>query len=341
MRTKYLTPKSTRAPGVLFPLDAFAQQSDDGFHLLQRGMEQAGWISAGYGMRGPRRHDSTNVEEVLRIYRPRAVLLWPRWQWDWAVGHHHGIGPEHCLQNWHRLLDDESTLRVTVLRDAAALPDEHRRWHDEFRPHRYLVWHHARSVRRLWPGIAEVQLIRTRHTVDAALLAEIGDAPSRPGTCVLFGEIQPDEHPLLWRLHEAIRHGRTCGLIDEFPPRDYSLGQSESVGHVQRLSAYKVAICGASAHRFCVREIFEATLAGCIVITDLPRWDMVPWIDGNLIRVPTFAPVPELLKIIKRAADEWNPAKQRRYAAWTAQHHDYRVRGREVAEAIKQAMEVK
>ena len=99
----------------------------------------------------------------------------------------------------------------------------------------------------------------------------------------------------------------------------------------------RVAICTASAYQFALRKIFEATAAGCRVITDLTAHDYLPEIDGNLTRVSPDVATGTLRGIVDELAATWDLATQTDYAAMACARYDYRVEGARVATLLERA----
>jgi hypothetical protein len=96
------------------------------------------------------------------------------------------------------------------------------------------------------------------------------------------------------------------------------------------LSKYKVAICTSSIYGYALRKIIEATACGCIVITNLPESDRLPFIDDNLVRVFPH-PEKEFLTLqrygnrIRECIEKYDVERQRHFAEQAIKYYDYRV----------------
>jgi len=130
---------------------------------------------------------------------------------------------------------------------------------------------------------------------------------------------------------KAGRLGPDVGCLDH--PGYFQVGPS-STEYVKLLSQYRVALCTASSYGFALRKIIEATLAGCVVITDLPEYDRLPGIDDNLVRVRPTISIPELRELIRDQADAWDLKRQTHYATTAAGLYDWRIMAETLARKL-------
>jgi hypothetical protein len=106
-------------------------------------------------------------------------------------------------------------------------------------------------------------------------------------------------------------------------------------GFLQELGHTKVAICTASIYGYALRKIIEATACGCRVLTDLPEDEVLPDIDGNLVRIHRNTGHKDVVKVIQRLLDEYNPERQANYAVMAKEFYDYRPMGVKLANDIE------
>jgi hypothetical protein len=298
---------------------------DNGRILFQRGMEAAGYSSIGGGLPPPGTDifqrggvGCVDVGFAVESWRPRVVIMWPRYEWDPMQWKGPEVTAAHCFTNLEPLIARDDVLRVAVLHDAGSDRKHQRRWHEFYKPHVYLCWYHPKTVCKLNPHVRPEQIVRTWHIIDAeAAAAALGSwapvAGSRQTAC-LAGHPSTAIYPFRSRAMAAAKAGTLGEGVECLEHPGYHQRGTTSNGFIARLAGYKVCIVGGSRYGFALRKHIEATAAGCIVITDLPEYDRLPHIDGNLIRVPTDISTTDLRTIVQGAAADWDPEAQGHYA---------------------------
>jgi hypothetical protein len=320
---------------LLFALESFRRHMDNGRWLFQLGMERQGYVSVGKDMPSPG-VDATDVEWAVKRFSPRIVIFWPRYEWDSREWVGPEVKPEHCYRNWEYLLTRPDILRVCVFHDAGSARDQQRRWHEAFKPHVYLTWYHADSVLPFAPHIQRGQLVRTYHILDSDNLPPF---EQRAKTCIVSGAYTPDVYPLRTRVFQWANEGKLGLGVEAIKHPGYKQAGTHSNEYAKTLAQYKVAVCTASAYRFALRKIVEATAAGCRVVTNLPSYDLIPGIDDNLIRVPSDIGAAELREIIQGAAATWNFNQQQAFADAAVRYYDWRVECQRVAKDLEMRVE--
>jgi len=310
-----------KIPGCLFVLESFRRHMDNGRWLFQLGMQEQGYLAVGGGVPNPG-YDSIDVAEVMERFKPPVVMFWPRYEWDPEEWGGTEVLPEHCFRNWECLLEMPDVLRVMVFHDAGSARPEQKRWHEAFRPHVYLTWYDKEAVAALAPHVPIEKMLRTHHLVDATSAPVIRE---RALVGAVSGAYVPDIYPLRTRAAQAAVAGLLGNDVDYLGHPGYHQAGTASTEYVRRLSRYRVALCTASSYKFALRKIFEATLAGCVVVTDLPDKEHVPRIDANLVRVSPDIPVDELRDLVHSLSDDWDLETQRRHARRCAEYYDWRA----------------
>lgn len=317
--------------GILFGLESFRRHMDNGRWLFQLGMEQAGYLTAG-GEMPPPGIDATNVREIVQRFEPRVVIFWPRYEWDPGEWGGCEVTPAHCFDEWEYLLERDDILRVAVFHDAGSARKEQVRWHQEFRPHVYLTWYHPQSVVDLAPHVPYGSIVRTYHVVDPATTPVVRE---RDGGIVISGAYVPDVYPLRTRACLAVADGTLGPRAVRLEHPGYAQTGTRSHEFAVELAKYRVAVCTASSYKFALRKIFEATAAGCRVVTDLPTYDHLPEIDGNLIRVRSDVSIADLRAICEEGCEAWDLDRQLHFAKAALWRYDWRREARYLADTLE------
>jgi len=317
--------------GLLFVLESFRRHMDNGRWLFQIGMEAAGYKSAG-GEIPPPGINETDIKKLVELNKPKVVVFWPSYEWDYREWCGPEVSAAHMFTNLEYLLSRKDILRVTVFHDAGSARESQKRWHERFQPHAFLTWYHDNAVMQFAPWV-DGKTVRTFHVIDKDNVPLVRD---RSGLCVVSGAFDDSVYPLRTACAKAASGGRLGpGTVYQKHP-GYHQNGTTSYQYIDMLSKYRVAICTCSAYKFALRKIFEATAAGCRVITNLPEWDCLPEIDDNLIRVPDDCTIDELRETIQAAADYWDLDRQRYFADRCVLRYDYRTETARIASILEE-----
>jgi hypothetical protein len=139
----------------------------------------------------------------------------------------------------------------------------------------------------------------------------------------------------------AERESRNWPGIDVLPHPGYHQHGTTSPLFVSRLAKYRVALCTSSIYRFALRKIFEATAAGCRVVTNLPGYDDIPWIDDNLTRVPNGISASELEGVIRNLASTWDLDQQKHYSQCARDAYNWHNETDRVANELRRFHEMR
>lgn len=299
--------------------------SDEGWQIM------LGLEVAGYQLYGAHLDDSqTDVRKILACEEPAtSVVVQDKKEWcnqtrgfrDWAARFRHIAA----------IKERANLFRLTILRDAHFSPAFHREAGDEMGCHAWIVPYSPRVVEHLAPYIRRQHLIRTYHSVDAKLVPDYYTYPERRGT-LLSGALSRGVYPL----RSAILTARAkLPKVDHLAHPGYHRNGTNTPDYLATLSRYKVAICTSSIYGYALRKIIEATACGCIVVTDLPTDEVLPVIDGNLVRVHPRIPMAELADLLRQLYRDYDARKQQDYAAQCMVHYGYRRIGRKLAADIE------
>jgi hypothetical protein len=299
--------------------DMKRHMTDEGWQLFA-GLESAGYILAGHNLP----YAETDVRKVLEHHDPSIVVLQDRREWTNRTADRRQ-DPKYQFRNWEALKERDDVFKVTVLKDAHA--DSHFHRHTAFAMgcHAWIVYYHPEIVAELAPYVRPHNLIRTYHTIDKDIVPEV-TTDGRHGA-VLSGAISR-AYPLRVRIRNyAVA---IPGLYVMRHPGYHRRG-SNTPEYLKELCEYKVAICTSSRYQYALRKIIEATACGCIVVTDLPGFDTLPEIDGNLVRVSPDISMEELRDLVQHLCGCWDLDTQRMFAEKAKAHYDYRAMGKELA----------
>jgi hypothetical protein len=297
--------------------------SDEGWQIMQ------GLQSEGYTLYGAHLRDGqTDVGEILELERsPGTVVVQDKKEWRREARTFRD--PAATFHGIERLEEVDGLFRLTVLRDAHYSPSFHREAAMEMGCHAWVVPYHPAIVHYLAPYTRPEHLIRTYHSVDPAGVPEFSSI--RTANCLVSGAVNNRVYPLRTRIFKlAARMG-----VTKLRHPGYHRNGTNTYEYLETLGKYKVAICTSSIYGYALRKIIEATACGCVVITDLPTDEVLPAIDGNLVRVNSHENTQSLINLVQMLADSYNPDVQYEWAAKALAFYDYREVGRRLVEDIK------
>ena len=285
--------------------------TDEGWQIFA-GLWHNGWHLCGHGLPDA----ETNVRRIIERMSPGVVLLQDKREWDLAPGDFRETAA--YFHEVHALAERPDVFKLTILKDAQSRPAWHARSAEEIGCHAWIVYYHPDVVRALNPALRPEHVIRTYHSVDADVVPAY--TANRAG-CLLSGAVSR-AYPLRWRLWLA---------ADQLPETQtlghpgYHRNGSATPDFLRRLAQFKVAICTASLYGYALRKLIEATACGCVVVTDLPSDEVLPEIDGNLVRVHPDQPTSEVADVIRAALASYDPERQACYARAARAWYDYRA----------------
>lgn len=271
---------------------------------------------------------STDVERIVNYSQPTTLILQDKREWEGRTAGP-GFDTGERFTNVQSLKDYDHIFKLTVLKDAQNQPAYHAESAAEIGCHAWIVYYHPRIVCHLAPFVRPQHTVRTYHTIDRFLVRPY-TAANRSGA-LLSGAVS-GAYP--WRQY-LVNHHTELHQTTYLKHPGYHRSGSNTPGYIELLSKYRVAICTASKYGYALRKIIEATAAGCIVVTDLPQDEVLPEIDGNLIRVESGTSVYELNKILDTLYDHYNPRLQAEYAQKCLKYYDYRAMGVKLAADVE------
>ena len=298
--------------------------TDEGWQIFA-GLERMGCALAGYNLP----IGSTDVKEVLEL-NPYEVIVQDKREWDVWPGDFREAKAK--FTNVGALRDRPDILKLTILKDAHQRPLYHCESASEMGVHGWIVYYHPRIVQHLAPWSRSEDYLRVYHTLNSTLLpphTPRDHSIIRKGT--LFSGAISGAYPLRQRIHYWIEQ-KLLRRVDHLPHPGYNRNGCQTPTFLQKiLPSYRVAICTASRFGYALRKIIEATACGCRVITDLPVDEVLPKIDGNLVRVSPKITVENLQALIDHLETSYDPSAQDHWAFLARTYYDYRVAGTRLA----------
>jgi hypothetical protein len=295
---------------------------------MERHMSNEGWQLAlalqagGYDICG---HplSTTDVNILLQEKNPSVVMVQDQHEWDSG----HLAIKEEYFHNSKTLASRPDIFKLTVVKDTHRQYESAKRYSNDIGCNAWICYYHPAIVLRTLNWIRPRHLIRTYHTIDADAVPPYKSEGRKP--CLLSGSLG-GAYPLREKIHQA-----NLPLVTFIRHPGYSNNGSSTPAYLKELSKYKVAICTASKFGYALRKHMEAVACGCRVITDLPRDEVLPGIDHNLVRVSPNITMPDLSQLIQKLCDEYDPIHQENVAKEAASYYDYRVEGMRLAAEIE------
>ena len=304
---------------VLANMDYRTHMTSEG-NEFQLGLEQAGWTLTGIGF-----DDRRDVPELLRHYKPEAIIVHDKRDWD----PHSGI----CYRggiDFKQLgaLASYDAMKFAVVKDAGSSIDYHRRFCEEIQADAVITYYHESAVTKLSPWMCEYELIRTYHSVDSDLTSMI--EINKPRQCAIVSGATSQVYPL--RNMVIDRAGDIGCRVLRFP--GYGNGRCYTPSYLREISEYRVHIATASAFQFALRKIIESVAVGTTPVTNLPTWDILPQSDEALVRVSENADWREVRDAVDYAERTWNSEERAYFAAKANHFYDYRALGARLSQLI-------
>jgi len=299
--------------------------TDEGAQIMD-GLGDAGYILCG---KGYLLEPSTDVEHLIREYVPSTLIIQDKREWD---TNRKGFKDDKArFKNVDQMKHYPGVFRLTILKDAHQRQTYHADAAMEMGCHAWVTYYHPRIVSHLAPYVRPEHLIRTYHTVNINDVPKYRPASKRKNLALLSGA-SGAAYPLRTRLLASCTIGEmpNAGVL---PHPGYHARGSNTPEFLRVLSRFKVAICTSSVYGYALRKIIEATACGCRVITDLPTDDVLPFIDGNLTRVPPSISPREVDALASELCESYDDATQADHASF-ARWYDHLLSGKRLASDI-------
>lgn len=312
--------------GIFLAVESMRRHTTDEGHQIQEALGSQGFTLCGHGY--PEIGD-VDVPRILARTKPNIVVIQDKREWDVPPGNFRDHNSKFL--NIQELKKREDLFKLTILKDAHHNPFYHSNSAEEMGCHAWIIYYHPKIISTLAPYIRPEHLIRTYHSLDPAVIPSLWQKGLPKKGCLLSGAIS-NAYPLRKRLAEQ-RY--LLPQTDFLPHPGYHVNGCNTPGYLQLLSQYKVAICTASIYGYALRKIIEATACGCVVITDLPSDEVLPEIEGNLIRINPTDRTEGIGEVITQAILDYNLDKQTSYSKAAVKFYSYQNQGKLLLDNIK------
>ena len=327
--------KSAQRPikKIQFGVLAFSGYASDTINLLQKGFESRGYELFARGASG--KYNNHNVRSVCEKEKPDIVFFQAPNQWrpdlPQSINKHVGF------INYKWLAQDKNIVKITQYCDPCSHQNVHQEWQlNELVPDMVLCRYDLDNVIGFNPWINKSTLFRAYHSVTREYCLPV---VPRDKVAILAGALQRKIYPMRTRLYHEIVDRGDPWIFTIRRHHKYSRTSGSAVpGFMQALSEHRVSVVCTSDYRWALKKHFEATAAGCIVVTNLPESEKIPIIEENLVRVRSEIPVDELSYIVQSLARSWDLEKQRDLARRTIDRYDYRREAKRIDLAAKKLM---
>ncbi len=299
-------------------IDYRLHTSDEGWQL-QDGLRVAGWDC---------RYGPANVSELLDAHRPDVVFVQDVRDWlsESDISFRKDIDFAHL-----EAIGEAGLPAFTVLKDAWG-------WHDiqaacarhigaSYRGG-ILTYYRHDMIHDVAPWTRDYPLHRVHHTVDGDLIMNAvangeWQFSTHRGRGLVTGNVSP-VYPLR---SKAVRHADQLGLHVRTHP-GYTNLRCDTPAYLLELMKYKVHVATASQWGCAFRKIIESVACGCTPVTNLPAEDVLPEIDGALVRIPTDIDVASLKQTIDEAEASWDFEQRLAWAQIALRYYDWREAGK-------------
>jgi len=311
---------------LMLGVECMRQHMTDEGEQLQQGLADTGYERWGYGYE----NSETDVARILRQDGIQTVFLQDKREWDSSRS---GCFERRAeFQRTELLAERRDIFKVTVVKDSHQDPAYHHQAHAEIGTHAWIVYYHPEIVHHHQPWLRRQDMVRTYHSINRDDVPELSGRDNRQ-PCLLSGAIVGKVYPLRNRIRAWVNRREVYGVVYKKHP-GYHADGSCTPDFLKLLNSYRVSIATASCYGYSLRKIIESTACGCVVITDLPTDDVLPHIDGNLVRVNADIDASEFQQVLNDLIAGYDTERQRHYSQLALKHYDYRALGVKLANDI-------
>lgn len=280
--------------------DMHRHMTDEGWQIFDGLQKSSNYILCGHNLT----INETDVKNILHIHNnPKILILQDKREWDTKENDFRNKLSKFENVNILKVRDD--IFKLTILKDAQNNPLYHRESANEIDVHAWVIYYHPRIVSYLAGYVRPSNLVRTYHSINK------DDCPVYTDTnrdnALLSGAIS-SAYPL--RNH-LVKNVNDIFKVHYLPHPGYHRDGCATPNFLKLLTKYKVSICTASKYGYALRKIIESTACGCIVISNLPKDEVIPEIDNNIIRISSNISIKEISELVRYHINNYDSEKQR------------------------------
>lgn len=276
--------------------------------------------------------NSVDVLDILERINPGIVILQDKREWDVSPNCFRDKQAKFKNVNYLKFRDD--LFKLTILKDAHQKPHYHMESANEIDCHAWITYYNSNVVKHVAPYVRKEHLIRTYHSIDSNIVPEFSEVSNRE-KAFLSGAIS-NVYPMRKKL---VRMLPALPRVVYKQHPGYHRYKCHTPEYLKLLSKFKISICTSSIYGYALRKIIESTACGCIVITDLPKDEELPFIEDNLIRVNSDITRTDFNNLIADLERNYNYELQEYLAGKAKYFYDYRVQGERLVSQIQELRE--
>jgi hypothetical protein len=307
---------------VLGNIDYRLHTTDEG-EQLQAGLALHGWVMSGRGY-----DDVLDCSEMLARYAPEMVFVQDKRDWDPQSGG--AFRKDLGFVNLEALAARPDVFKICPVKDAGtSVPYQHQ-FCKEVGADVVLTYYHDKSVDLCSGFLGRYKKLRVYHSVDSELIRSMNLLGPR-ARAVVSGATSHVIYPLRER---AFRQSAELGVYRHGHP-GYGNRGNNTPNYLGVIAGFKVHLATASKFGFALRKIIESVAVGCTPVTDLPAYDVLPEIDGALVRVDPKIGNRALRAVIDRAERLWRLEERMEWSRKALEFYDWKAQGRRTADALE------
>lgn len=307
-----------------------SHMTDEGWQL-QEGLGAQGWVQVG---RGYAACDETNTHRIMERFDPSMIFVQDARDWDPASG---GCYDRSVSFENIEALSGHPATKIVVCKDAGSVVDYQAEFARKIGATMAITYYHDDAILPLSPWLSALTRVRTYHSIDTRLFIKAYAHEGRTRRAVVSGAMNPEIYPIRWQ----------CGMeataigLDIINHPGYGIYGSQVSAYIRMLAMYRVHVATASRYGFALRKIIESVAIGCTPVTNLPASDVLPMIDGALVRIPNRARLPDICAAVDQADRTWDRDERAMWAQRAWHFYDWRMLGARLSFALHEAERTK
>jgi hypothetical protein len=305
---------------VLANKDYERHMTDEG-NQLQLGLAASGWKLCGWGYDG-----LTDVKKIIDTYQPEIVFVQDKRDWD--IKSPGTYNKQVHFTNIEYLKECKNIYKVSVVKDAGTVVKYQENFIcNEIDADLVCIYYHENSVTSLSPFLKDRNLCRIYHTIDRT---KIPQNIIKEKNFVISGAVSD-----VYKFRQLLVNNANKLGIDILKHPGYNNTGTSTNNYLNDISKYKFSFATCSNYGFALRKIIEGLACQCRVITNLPEYDILPFINDCIIRVDSNISVNDLQDLLNKEMNNYCGERLIECANKSLMFYDYREQGRMLHERIQ------